>query len=363
MPTATRKCHRGQLGDQIELETLQLMVRAFAAAPPSYRPSPFWEGLVADHMHDLKEWGFDNFKRTVNTHYFNWQLPSIVLHQLLPVLKHWLRHPDRAVFTSRFPDYDRPCGEGIASLSLPTATIYHLYVAMLAHMVSQHDPAKLFETLEEPLVGNPWRIRFRGRWTSQDLCNSIHEFYSAWDERSGPPDPDIAELGAGYGRLAYVFLKALPGATYTIIDIPPALYVAQEYLSRVFPDTPVFRFRPFDSFEDVREEYERSRIRFLLANQIELLPPRQFDLIANISSLNEMTRPQIVHYFQHFERLCRGRFYSKQWRKSRAPGNGFVIREDEYPIPPSWRQVWHRRHPIQRRFFDALYEVRTGLEK
>ncbi len=213
-------------------------------------------------------------------------------------------------------------------------------------------------TIEEPSVGNPFAIGYRGVQTSQDLCNSVHEYYhsSAADARDGRRF-DIAELGSGYGRLAYVCLRALAGATYTLIDIPPALNVAQEYLTRVFPGERVFQYRPFSDFAAVRDEFQDTRIRFLAAHQIELVPPKTFDLFVNISSLHEMSWAQIENYLRQIDRTCRGHFYTKQWRVSQASINGVVVGEHDYPIPTGWRQVFHQRHPIQRKFFEALYQV------
>jgi len=68
-------------------------------------------------------------------------------------------------------------------------------------------------------------------------------------------------------------LKALPSASYCLVDIQPALNVAQEYLTRVFPGEKAFCFRPFRRYEEICSEFESSRVRFLAAQQIELLPP------------------------------------------------------------------------------------------
>jgi putative sugar O-methyltransferase len=218
------------------------------------------------------------------------------------------------------------------------------------------DNLGLLDKVTEPELGNPFLISYRGRPISQDLCNSIHEFYRSTSMSAlSKSSFRIAELGAGYGRLGQVYLSTLPNASYCVIDIPPALYVSQRYLAEVFPNQPVFKFREFGSYEEVRLEFEAARIRFLAAHQIELLPPDQFDLFVNISSLHEMTRAQIANYLKQIDRLCRGHFYSKQWRISRAKGNGFTLRETEYPIPDNWREVFHRQHPIQRMFFEALY--------
>jgi hypothetical protein len=70
-----------------------------------------------------------------------------------------------------------------------------------------------------------------------------------------------------------------------------------------------------------------------------------------------MTLEQVENYFRLINDLCRGRFYTKQWRVSRTQVNGCTIREHDYPVRSSWRTVFHRQHPIQRMFFEALYEI------
>jgi putative sugar O-methyltransferase len=352
---------------------LNELLEEMKTAPEIYRPSAFWEELTAVGLKQLESGGFENFKRSVNMTYFNWNVVGILQHQFLPVFWSWCRRPAWRVLGARFRGYRSALPAArvyrsvsdyrlrlpdVASFNPVSAILYKLYVAMLWEYVAKQDPLRLISSLDEPSLGNPFRVDYKGRSTSQDLCNSVHEFYSA----GGADAPagqswNVAELGAGYGRLAYVFLQAVPSCTYTIIDIPPALNVAQEYLTRIFPHEAAFRFRPFKRYEEVQAEFQSSRIRFLAAHQIALLPPKQFDLFVNISSLHEMTYPQIKNYVEQIDRLCRGRFYTKQWRVARAAVNGPVITESEYPFPMSWTRVYQRRHPIQRMFFHALYEV------
>lgn len=334
------------------------LLELLADASDLYRPSPYWEPLVKAGVRQLGDSGFENFKRTVNMKYFNWNVLGIMRHQFLPVLRHWLRHPDPAVLGSNFPNYQERREPGIKNFNPASALIYRLYVAMLWEYVAEEDSLGLFAALSEPTVGNPFLVYYKGRATSQDLCNSVHEFYRAGGaEAVGGRPFHVVELGAGYGRLGFVFLKALPQSTYCVIDIPPALNLAQEYLRTVFPGEIIFAFRRFHRYEDVQDEFESARIRFLAAHQIELLPPKQVDLVLNISALHEMTSAQIRNYLQQIDRICGGRFYTKQWRVSRARVNGFVVREMEYPIPTSWKCLYHRRHPIQRMFFEALYQT------
>jgi len=335
--------------------SLRAMLVEILAQSKIYQPSDYWKDLGEYHLRQLSSAGFDNFKRTVNMRYFNWNLLGIFCHQFIPVLAHWLGHPTRSVFEARFSGYENNTFPAVASFNFMTSHIYKWYVAMLADWVSEKDTLGLFKAIDEPFIGNPFIVEWKGRRISQDLCNSIHEFYSI-QETEGPLD--LFEIGAGYGRLAYIFLRALPSATYCIVDMPPALYISQKYLSSVFPKEKIFYFRHFQSFEEVRDEFETSRIRFLMAHQIELLPEASFDTGISISSLHEMTSTQIEVYIHHVTRLTKKSFYSKQWRRSRVRENNF-IRAADYPITTDWKTVYLRRHPIQRMFFEALYEKKS----
>lgn len=351
---------------------LRAMFDEMEKAPSLYQPGPFWRELTEVGLRQLDRAGMTNFKRTVNMTYFNWGVLGILHHQLIPVLKAWLKSPTLQVLKARFPD-PRTAVDGVearthvsdyrvklkevASFNRATATIYMIYVAMLYDCVRRIDKQNLLGTLTEPEFGNPFAISYRGCSTSQDLCNSVHEYYSATSGSSPDALTEVAELGPGYGRLAYVYLSAHSSLRYTMIDIPPALHVAQEYASTVYEGESVFYFRPFDSFEDVRDEFEASRIRFLEPHQFRLLPDKYFDLVINVSSLHEMTLDQVTNYLSEIDAKCSGHFYSKQWRRSQAKVNDVVLTEHSYPLPQQWQPVFHRRHPIQRLFFEALYYI------
>jgi len=334
------------------------LIEEMKDSPEVYRLSPFWDKLAAIHLHQLEMGGFQNFKRNVSLKYFHFSVLGIIRHELHPVLWYWCRNPDTAIFKTKLSDYRPRPEHGMQGFNAITALFYRLWVGMLWNYVSGQDRLGILKVLNEPRVGNPFPIHHKGQWISEDLCNSVHEFYRAGADTAVDGRPcNVAELGAGYGRLAHVFLRALPSASYCIIDVHPALLIAQQYLAEVFPEEKIFRFRRFNRYAEVQAEFESSRIRFLSANQIELIPPKQFDLFVNISSLHEMTYKQIENYLLQISRLCRGRFYTKQWRVSRATENGFVIKETEYPIPESWTKVYHRQHPLQRMFFEALYDI------
>jgi len=193
---------------------------------------------------------------------------------------------------------------------------------------------------------------------SQDLGNSILEYESF---RPGLPFAGrgtVLELGGGYGRNAFVVLKLNPSIRYVLVDIPPALWVAEKYLSSLFPHKQIFRYRNFERFEEIADSYNQSDVIFLLSSQLPLLPVNSADLIVNISSLHEMRKDQIDYYFQQFERVLSpgGHTYIKEWKKAKVLFENVTVTEQDYPVPNGWKKIMSRTAPVQTRFFEALYK-------
>jgi putative sugar O-methyltransferase len=217
--------------------------------------------------------------------------------------------------------------------------------------------------LREPEDGNPAAIYDQsGALISQDLASSILEISSMGTSLA--PGSVVLELGAGYGRDAYGLLATQPGIKYVIVDIPPALWVAETYLRRQFPDRRIFRYREFASFEEIETEFRESDIAFFLSTQIAQLPSGVVDLAINISSLHEMRPEQIAFYFAQFDRLLKdgGMFYFKQWKRGAVLFENVVIRQEDYPIPTGWLCELSRLAPLQTRFFEARYRKSSGIQ-
>jgi hypothetical protein len=122
----------------------------------------------------------------------------------------------------------------------------------------------------------------------------------------------------------------------------------------------VFGFRRFAGEDEVAEELAEAQIAFLTPNQLELLPSLSADLFVNISSLHEMRRDQIAHYFELIDAHCHGHFYTKQWIRSINPFDDIVVKREDYPVPAHWSARLDRVHPIQTHFFEALYDVTSA---
>ena len=330
------------------------------AGPEIYRPSRFWTRLNQLHDEQLANSGIERFKRTVNQSYFNWRL-GIRDPQVLSLARWLVRHPHPAIVSARVEDWRGfETQDRTNPLSLRRRRwLYEMAVAALWEVARDRDRLGLLAELEEPELGLPVTVRYRGRRISQDLANSAMELYPIAEAQGSdrPGSAGVLELGAGYGRLAWLFLAAFPGLRYFIVDIPPALAIAQDYLTTLFPDRPTFRFRRFSDYRDVAAEIDAAQIGFLTPNQLEAAPAWHAGTFINISSLGEMRPDQIETYTALIGRHTDGIFYSKQWKVSPNPADGVTIAQSDYPVLPGWVQLYSRPHPIQTKFFEAAYRI------
>ena len=348
-----------------ELRGLRAMYEEMERAPAIVQPSDFWTSLNERNTSQLDDAGFARFKRTVNQNYFGWIPHTLLDDQLRALVIAWLRHPVPGVIGARLgdvstleagPERVNPFVRGRAR------AIHGLFIALLWEYVARRDRHGLLERLEEPELGDPIVVSYRGRRISQDLGNSVYELYSATAALPGarPGPGGVLELGGGYGRVAWAFLEAFPQTRYVLCDIPPALAIAQQYLTTLFPERRAFRFRHFDADADIADELASAQIAFLTPNQLELVEPLGVSLAVNISSLHEMRPEQIAHYLGQIDRHTDGCFYTKQWESWHNAEDDVVVSRADYPIPATWRTIYERRHPIQRAFFHALYATKSG---
>ena len=330
---------------------LMEMIRLFSTANGATSdPSSCWQVLGFKNLNELLRDGYANFKRTVGRSYFNFLVQT--------------GDPQMAYLETVLGKEERErCARAAAALpddpnfALHDQRAYRYFVLMLWSYARKADVKGYLDTLEEPQEGNPLTVPAGKRLASQDLANSVLEYYSMAEGVDFANCKRALEIGGGYGRDAFVVMKLHPHIQYTLVDIPPALWIAQRYLSSVFPERSVFHVRDFQSYAEVAGEMGRAQIVFLLPHQLELIPERRYDLSLNISSFGEMQQEQIAAYFRTLERVIAGRFYMKQWKVSPNAFDNLSLTEENYPVGRNWKKIYSRQCAVQTAFFEALYRT------
>jgi putative sugar O-methyltransferase len=336
------------------------------AAPAVDQPSAFWKAMGEVNERVLDWSGEANFKRTLNQNYFNF-IPIASDDARMLRMRRLPRDAARTALDQYVID-DPDCDAGSWISFYPgyyifkepdrakNRELYREHLALMYEYALRRDRSGLLATLEEPKLGNPIRVHRNGRLISQDLVNSVRERNSIFAAMKGESDTHftLAELGAGYGRLGYVMLKTTR-CRYFVFDIPPALYLSQWYLTTLFPKRRAFRFRRFDTIEEIESELIEADIGFFTPDQLAKFPAGYFDVFATISSIHEMRRDQISHYMALMGRTTKSTLYLKQQKDYVNPVDNLVIRKNDYPVPAGWAPSRERFDLINPGFFERIY--------
>ena len=301
-------------------------------------PSEFWAELAAEHAADLAEFGFDNMKRRQALRYFTWRWGArraLRSEQLLYLLRNtspraWARCASERVDMAAARWAPLPW-------SRLERWLYAVAVRLLWTYAHDRDRLGVLR-LGEPLLGNPPPVYYRGRLISQDLANSALEVDAIHRLLSGHSPRSILEIGAGYGRVAYVLMSLHPTCSYTVVDIQPALGISERYLRTLFPNRDV---------------------TFMTPESVAEIPRGTIDLAFSISSLQEMTTEQIRNYLALVDRVAHGgAVYLKQWSSWYNPKDLTTVTFDDYNIPDRWELAFREPAQVQTNFTHAGWHIK-----
>lgn len=341
--------------EQERIKLLNYATKIMEKGEKVYYPSKYWSVIAKKNNEQLVKDGFENIKIRQGLDYFQFLVFEWSYWQFQYVWKRssWstrIRGVLPALTSPRFAHFPMEDRQ---------RWLFVYYHFLLWDYVKRFDD-KNFLSLEEPSLGNPLLVKWRGHVFTQDLLNSIIETYSVLEAllvvKKEPKT--ILELGGGYGRNTYVLKKLFPKTKIIMVDIVPAIVLAQWYMTNVFADKNVLGVSDFKSYTEIKNKYEKADMVFLLPHQIELLPKKSIDMIININSFQEMTLEQIKSYFKQIDRLTNGIFYTKQWKQQHNKVDNIKINENEYPVYKSWVKLFHREARVQSKFYEAAYQVK-----
>jgi putative sugar O-methyltransferase len=326
------------------------MLRVFIDGQEAATASAYWSVLCRKNVAQLLDTKYENFKQTVALNYFTWIVgkedPQILfLQNNLP--KESIKLAKERSEKSKLHTF----------MTEDQSHFYNLLTYLIWDYTERTVGREIMSQFSEPDEGNPPSVQLASQKISQDLANSVLEYHSVSQGLSSIGSiKSIIELGGGYGRTAYAFLKLLPHVRYVMVDIPPALYIAERYISGQFPERKFFPYRPFQNFSDVADEFQEAQIAFLMPDQLALLPDGSADLFLAIDCLHEMRPEQIKRYYQTVDRLS-DFFYQKCWKKTTIPYDDITLTKDDYPFPSNWQNLFFRDCRVQSTYFETMFKI------
>jgi putative sugar O-methyltransferase len=237
----------------------------------------------------------------------------------------------------------------------------HRYVCWLyQRALEERDTLRLLDRLRATCPeGRGLAYRFGERVLSLDLLLSIDDFYNLCELHPAVATEPVvlAELGAGWGRLAHVALSANPRCTYLIFDLPEPLLISQTYLPKVLGNIASVGYAQAAERERLtRAELQSERLWFFGAHHLPRLTAGSVDVGINVASFQEMPLSHVTSYLQLLSKVTAGgHVYLRQLFDRRS--HGHTAEEIDglaaYPFPPEWDQRFVRPSRLSDEFFEA----------
>jgi putative sugar O-methyltransferase len=298
----TSKQDRSQVKDDFEL--LSLMMNDTAAADPLYQPTPYWKDYERQFLPELKRLGLRDFRRRHNSILACFGatdlVPCVDLRCSRLVYNRWVRKlPGWAALIRGANALARQCESCglLASNGITLGDILESTYGMTA-AIGNASRAEPLEKLDVSLAGNPEAVFVKqGRHYTPAAFYYYLRYAYCCRHTSFADGLLIAELGSGSGKQIEVIKKLHPDTRFFLFDIPPQLYVCEQYLKAVFPGQVV----------SYRETREWSQLALPKQGQICILPNWKFPKLAssgcglfwNAASFQEMEPDVVANYLTH----------------------------------------------------------------
>lgn len=171
--------------------------------------------------------------------------------------------------------------------------------------------------------------------------------------------PVVAELGAGYGKLAYFTLRNRQEFTLIDFDLPEILCLAAYYLMKVWPDKKVLLYGEEKYTFDVHNQYD---LIFMPSFELQNTGRNSVDLFVNHCSLGEMTREAVKNYMQHISQATRYFFHMNHGVYPNIFSNDErSMLGDEYPVPIDRFKLLFRYPDIGHMLYQGGFDFHSDI--
>lgn len=150
-------------------------------------------------------------------------------------------------------------------------------------------------------IGNPSdAVAFKGNVYTPNFFAKLCEYFIVKRHIDFGHVKSILEIGPGYGAQLEIILRDNAQIKAGVVEIPPQLYLTQQYLEACFPGQ-VCTYHEAKRI-GVARAIRNFRIVCLAPWQIEEIPDQAFEMFWNQASMQEMTPDIVKNYAMHIQR-------------------------------------------------------------
>ena len=208
--------------------------------------------------------------------------------------------------------------------------------------------------LASPQIGNPYGLTIENIFIRAG--SDYQHYYATLLQRLSRRKSHsiIAELGGGYGGLAYYYVRDNINTTFIDFDLPEVLALASYYLIKAFPDKRIKLFGEIDLLDADLNQYD---IILMPSFEITKLKNNSIDVLFNSYSLAEMSQDAIRTYIEEFLRVGRDYILHINHNKNSVViADDFGIAPNQYDLIYKIPALWNGGRTLVVDEYEYLYK-------
>lgn len=280
-----------------DMALLNEMMSDIRSCDPLFQPTNYWAFYEKKFLPELESKGLRDFRSRKDS-----ILSSFGASDFLPSPKLRLKRSFRGAARLGRMLSNLLESSGLFQLFIPEISPQHVTPLLFAYVESKFEKIGLdLRKCPTSDFGNPEdSCNIGGRtWSTAHLqyCSMFADAarYLALSEESV-----VCELGSGMGRNIEVMANLYGGATFLVFDIPPQLYIANQYLKAVFGERVISyeEAKLLDPADPTTAKRIKGKVVMLPTWRMPAWSEWKIDIFWNSASFQEMEPNVVLNYLK-----------------------------------------------------------------
>jgi len=289
---------------------LELMLKDIESASDFYKPTNYWKRYGKKSIPEIRKHGLHDFRRKKNSMFQTFGATDLdPIHNTLfrrksePLkIEYYLGLTFKKLFYFKFfRKWTELISDSYHDLTLRQI---ELLLYEMAKHYGQVNGARPIQDLKISTIGNPENIfSVEGNLYTTSILHYYFMYAYCCRFFDFNSINSMMELGGGAGKQIEVIKKLHPNICFFVTDIPPQLYVCEQYLKEVFPGS-VVSYEKTRNMEKIPDNI-KGKI-FIIGNwKFPTLKDFNYDLFWNSTSLQEIESDVALNYLKYINRQTR----------------------------------------------------------
>lgn len=218
------------------------------------------------------------------------------------------------------------------------------------HWTTQTDGRFALRDLAGPEIGNPFGVLLQGTLVR---TGSPYQHYCAQRIKEHHHDSGadtVAEIGGGYGGMAYYLLRDHVGVKYFNFDVPESIALASYYLLKAFPH---LKFQLYGE-----KEIAHADVVLLPLFEMEKMPRESVDVAFSSHAMSDLSDRSMSSYLKSITHFTKGHFLYIGNRNG-AESISNLAAQKHYPLRllETRTSGWHAHTHSDAGEIECLYRV------